>query len=117
MTRTPIVFNYTTKVREILQDIDVFATLVNRLHCVIRKAFRYLDLDLGPGELKSQGLRLIVQNLESQHQDLKRLGKDYYIIDKNKVRDPTVADGSPTMNVFNNSAQYPAHINVENRWG
>ncbi|KAG0717476.1 Ankyrin-2 [Chionoecetes opilio] len=54
------------------------------------------------GDLKSQRLCLLVQRLESHHQDLQRLSKDYCIIGKNKISDLGVADGCSTITLIYN---------------
>ncbi|KAG0730191.1 hypothetical protein GWK47_028768 [Chionoecetes opilio] len=68
---------------------------------------------LQTGDLKSQRLCLIVQRLESHHQDLQRLSKNYCIIGKNKISDPGFAEGCSTITLIYNFAQYPVHTSVE----
>ncbi|KAG0729138.1 E3 ubiquitin-protein ligase UBR1 [Chionoecetes opilio] len=72
-----------------------------------------LDLGLKPGDLKSQRLCLLVQHLESHHQDFQRLSKDYCIIGKNKISDHGFAEGCSTITLIYNFAQYPVHTSIE----
>ena len=61
LSRPTIVMHYTTKVCEIFQDLNVLATRMDGLYCLIQHASKHLDL--GSGNLKCQGLHLLVQCL------------------------------------------------------
>ncbi|KAG0693850.1 Replication factor C subunit 3 [Chionoecetes opilio] len=77
-----------------------------RIMCLLRELY-------GPGV---ERLRIEHQNftrLESHHQDLQRLSKDYCIIGKNKISDLGVADGCSSITLIYNLVQYPVHTSLE----
>ena len=63
LARSTIVMHYITKVCEVFQDLNVLAIRMDRLYCFIQYPSKHLDLGLGPGNLKSHGLHLLVQIL------------------------------------------------------
>ena len=60
LARPTIAMHYTTFVCEVFKISNVLATRMDRLYCFIQHATKHLDLGLGPGNLKSQGLHLFI---------------------------------------------------------
>lgn len=113
LVRLTNVIQYTAKVCKTLGDLDVLATCMNTLDCIIQQVSKLLDPGFRPEDLQSQRLRLLMQHFESQHQDLQQFHEKYSIISKNKVSDLYVANICSTTTLINNCASYPVLASTE----
>lgn len=92
LTRFTAVTHYTTKVGKAIKAPNVLATHVNRLHGHYQQTSKHLYTGLGPGDLESHGICLLLQCLKSLYRNLQHLCKDYCIIGKNEDYDLGIAD-------------------------